>query len=195
MKLIYVRDSKSRGYLSVCVENDAVRQTLFVPEGVYSECGAPSVGDEIDESVLSRLLFEDEKYRAILSSLKMLSLADNSWKMLCRKLVAKGYSKKAVAEAMREATERGYINEPRQMRALILREANEALSGPRKISSRLYSKGYPLSEGLKILDSLIESGEVDFERSKQALIEKKLARGAGDEEIRKLLYKHGYDIC
>ena len=195
MKLIYVRDSKSRGYLSVCVENDGVRETLFVPEGVYSECGAPIVGDEIDESVLSRLLFEDEKYRAILSSLKMLSLADNSWKMLSRKLVAKGYSKRAVAEALREATERGYINEPRQMRALILREANEALSGPRKISARLYSKGYPLSEGLKILDSLIESGEVDFERSKQALIEKKLARGAGDEEIRKLLYKHGYDIC
>ena len=86
----------------------------------------------------------------------------------------------------------GYINETRQLERLIENEANVKLLGRRKIFEKLISKGYKKGEIELVLEELISQGIVDFEKSGQKLIEKKIHAAASEEEIRSLLYKNGY---
>ena len=88
----------------------------------------------------------------------------------------------------------GYMDEARQIRRLVINEANNSLCGPRKILAKLMAKGYSGSAINSVMDELLASGEIDFSRSAEKLIAKKLTRGAADEEKKKLLYKNGYSI-
>ena len=83
----------------------------------------------------------------------------------------------------------------RQLTSLVLREANTSLCGPRKIRAKLLSRGYRGEDITSVIDSLLRSGEIDFERSAELLLEKKLTRGATEDEKKAILYKNGYNIC
>ena len=42
------------------------------------------------------------------------------------------------------------------------------------------------------MHGLCESGELDFDEIKERLVETKLSADADEDDIRKLLYKHGF---
>ena len=195
MKVANVRPGKSKGYITVVISSDGDRQSFNISECDYAEAGSPRPSDTVDSDMLSVLRRSDEEYRARLYALRILSYADNNERTLVRKLVSRGISSSLAAEVAREMVSRGYIDEKRQLERLILAEANRNLTGPRKIRLKLAAKGYSPEDIDVTIERLSESGEIDFERSSELLIEKKLTRGATDEEIKKLLYKNGYSIC
>ena len=195
-KIAYVKESRSKGYTVVgLLDADGERSALTVEDATYMNIGSPAVGDLISEDTEGALYESDERYRATLSALRMLAYGDNSKKNLTRKLVMKGISPSAAEEATRAMDERGYINEDSQIEKLVIREANCSLSGPRKIRAKLSAKGYSPRRISEIIDALVASGKIDFKRSGDALVAKKLTRDATNDEIKQLLYKNGYNIC
>lgn len=196
MKVVSVRPARSRGYITVAVSlSEDEKKSLTVSEEDYSAAGSPMARDEIGNREYLILLASDESYRARLSALRMLSYGDNNEKTLIRKLTSKGISRERAEGVAHEMTSLGYIDEKKQLLNIVAREVNLNLSGPRKIRAKLISKGYKPSDISSAIDELIRSGEIDFDRSAELLIVKKLTRGATDDEKKALLYKNGYNIC
>ena len=196
MKIASVRPSRSRGYISVTVLlDDGEKKTLTVSEEDYSAASSPMARDEIDTREYLILESSDEYYRARLSALRMLSYGDNNERTVIRKLSIKGIRRECAEAVAHEMTSLGYINEQKQLLNIISREANINLSGPRKIRAKLLSKGYSAADISSAIEELVKSGEVDFERSAELLISKKLTRDATDDEKKAILYKNGYNIC
>lgn len=194
MQVKAVRAGKSQGYLTVVITDGEERKTFTVSERDYLEAGSPRPGDYLDGDMLAALSHSDENYRARLHALRILSYADNNERTLVRKLVSRGISHSLATEVAHEMVGRGYIDEERQLERLIITEANRNLIGPHRIKAKLTAKGYRGSDIDGIIEQLCDSGEIDFDRSRRLLIEKKLTRGATDEEIKKLLYKNGYSV-
>ena len=190
MKVIYIRDSRSRGYLRIGISDGEKKLEYTVSESEYRALGALLVGDEVSDTEELRLC--DMRYKARLYALRILSYGDNSFATLKRKLISKSISPSVATEICEEMTGLGYINESRQLEKLIENEVNVSLSGKRKIYRKLIFKGYKKEEIEGVLNDLISHGVVDFEKSKKKLISKKFPEGASDEQIRELLYKHGY---
>ena len=190
MKVIYIRDSRSRGYLRIGLSDGEEKLEYTVSEPEYRELGSPLIGDELSDS--EKIALCDMRYRAKLYALRILSYGDNNEKNLKRKLAIKGISSEIAADVCREMVGLGYVNEVRQLEKLIFAEANSRLSGRKRIFSKLLAKGYSKADIARVLELLISRGEVDFEASKKKLIEKKFPDGATDEEIFALLYKHGF---
>ena len=196
MKVVSVRSARSKGYITVTLLSDGgEKKSLTVSEEDYTAAGSPMARDEIEMREYLMLLSSDEHYRARLSALRMLSYGDNNERTLARKLAAKGISRECAETVVHEMTSLGYINEQRQLTSLVLREANTSLCGPRKIRAKLLSRGYRGEDITYAIDSLLRSGEIDFERSAELLLEKKLTRGATEDEKKAILYKNGYNIC
>jgi SOS response regulatory protein OraA/RecX len=127
----------------------------------------------------------------VAKALSLLSYTDNNKKRLFSKLVMAGFSSEAASYAVKDCVMHGYVNEERQIEHLIIRYHRE-LNGPARIFSKLSARGYDSKQIRKVLAQLTESGDVDFGSAKETLISKKLGSGASAEEIKKLLYKHGY---
>ena len=191
-----MRPARSRGYITVTlVMPDGEKESLTVSEEDYSAACSPMARDEIDARAYLILKSSDEYYRARLSALKMLSYGDNNKAALVRKLTAKGIGYECADAVAREMISLGYIDEKKQLLSIVSKEANINLSGPRKIRAKLTSKGYKTSDIAGAIAALIKTGDIDFERSAELLVSKKLTRGADDDEKKALLYKNGYDIC
>lgn len=156
---------------------------------------SPRQGDEISEMIFLALRRSDEVYRARMYVLRMLSYSDNTQKALYRKLLMRGISREIAAEAVREAVSSGYIREDRMLERLIIKEAEVSLTGPHKLRPKLISKGFSSDAVDEKIQELVLSGKIDFSASAERLKKKKLTRGATEDEIKKLLYKNGYDIC
>ncbi len=190
MKVIYIRDSKSRGYLRIGISDGGNKYEYTLSEKEYRECGSPLSGDEIFE--LEALKECDMRYRARLSALRILSCTDNSEEALVRKLLSRSFPLDIAKEAAREMVGLGYINEEGQLKRLIELEVKNNLSGREKVILKLLSKGYRREKTEAVLFELVSEGTVDFEAAKQRLIEKKLGENPSPEDVAKLLYKHGY---
>ena len=195
MKVIFIREARSRGYIRIGISDGQEKYDLTVSESDYREVGSPLCKDEVDADMLSLLLDSDMRYRAGLYALRILSYADNNERTLYRKLISRGIRANIAQTVAREMVSRGYVNEKRQLSIIITEEVNRKLTGPHKLRPKLISKGYSAADIDSEISLLLNSGEIDFERSKRLLIEKKLPDDASDEEIKKLLYKNGYDIC
>ena len=194
MQVKAVRAGKSQGYLTVVVTDGEERKSFTVSERDYLEAGSPRPGDYLDGDMLAALSHSDEVYRARLHALRILSYADNNERTLVRKLISRGISHSLATEVAHEMVGRGYIDEQRQLERLIITATNRNLIGPHRIKAKLTAKGYRGSDIDGIIEQLCDSGEIDFDRSRRLLIEKKLTRGATDDEIKKLLYKNGYSV-
>ena len=195
MKLLYMRASRSRGYLVLGIAIEEEKLAFTVSEADYAELGSPRVGDRISEDALGFIKRSDEGYRARLCALRILSYADNNEATLCRKLIMKKISPETARAVSREMTSLGYINEDEQIKRAVVKEANINLLGPKKIRAKLCYKGFDSDAVDLAIESLVLSGEIDFTLSSKRLAAKKLARGASEQEIKMLLYKNGYDIC
>ena len=192
MKVIYIRDSKSRGYLKIGISDGDKKYEYTLSEAEYRECGSLLSGDEIfDTDTLKRC---DMRYRAKLYALRILAFGDNNVQTLIRKLISRSISSDIAKEVATEMVGRGYIDEHRQLERLIEREVNTNLSGKEKLILKLASKGYHREEIESVLEEFVLSGAVDFEASKKKLISKKLGEGASAEDVRRLLCKYGYRI-
>ena len=99
-----------------------------------------------------------------------------------------GISRRCAEAVVLEMQGLGYVNEERQILRLIISEANERLHGPKKILSRLLSKGYSPEKIKAAIRRLEIEGQISFERNKKNL----LATVTDADEARKLLYKKGY---
>ena len=192
MKVIYIRDSKSKGYIRVGLGDGEEKLDFTVSESEYISLGSFLCGDDVED--IEALRACDMRYRAKLYALRILSYGNNSASTLKRKLILKSISPAIAAEVCKEMIGLGYINEDAQLRSLIENEANSKLSGRRKIIPKLIAKGYKKENIELVLEDLISHGIVDFNENKRKLIEKKLTRGADAAEKRKLLYSYGYSV-
>lgn len=196
MKIVGVRPAKSAGYITVlALDGSGEKKSLTVSEQDYAEAGMPMANDTLSQRNTLILLSSDERYRARLFALRILSYSDNNEKTLVKKLISRGIGADAAVSVAHEMVSLGYIDEQRQLMRLVAHEANTALSGPHKICAKLRSRGYSATDIDRAIENLTRSGEIDFERSSAELINKKLTRGATDEEIKRLLYKYGYSVC
>lgn len=195
MKVIYIRAASSCGYIRIGLAEGEERSVLVISEADYASVGSPLVGDTVDGESLRVLTLSDMRYRARLSALRILSYADNNERSLYRKLTAKGIGREVAAETAREMVSLGYVDEARQLDRIVTEEVSRKLTGPRKLFPKLMSKGYKSSDIEAAVDRLSAAGQIDFENSRQRLIEKELPPDATEADLKKLLYKNGYDIC
>ncbi len=192
MKLVYVREAKSRGYIVLGIDVGEGARAYTVPVSIYSDIGAPICGTFVPENALSAIVYADEVFRATKKALSLLSFSDNNKRMLRAKLRRAGFSPEASDEAVAEMVRDGYVNEGRQLERLILSEVKTKLLGRARIIPKLAAKGYNKSEAEETLDRLVEAGEIDFSSVKEELIRRRLGDNPCSEEVKKLLYKHGF---
>lgn len=190
-KIIYIKESKTKGYLVIGIKDVEERLPLTVNAAAYATVGSPALGEELDTDTLEALTKENQRFLALKKALYLLSFSDNSERNLRYKLMRAGYPCDVVDFAVSEVVRLGYINEQRQLERLILFEANSKLFGPMKIISRLVAKGYSPGDVRVAIEALSDSGEVDFDTNRTRLLEK-LPDGYTDEDMYKLLYKYGY---
>jgi len=192
MKVIYIRDSSSRGYLRIGLSHGDEKYEYTLSKAQYEDIGSPVQDEEISD--IEALKGYDIKYRATLYALRILSYGDNNIRALRKKLALRNVPSSVADEVCEEMTSLGYVDEIRQLERLIENEVSVKLSGRKKLYARLISKGYQKKDIDRVLDDLISHGIVDFENSKKKLIEKKFHTGASEEEIKALLYKYGYPV-
>ena len=190
-KIIYIKESKTKGYLVIGIKDGEDKTPLTVNAAAYADIGSPALGEELDPDTLEALTKENQRFLALKKALYLLSFSDNSERNLRYKLMRAGYPRDVVDFAVSEVLRLGYINEQRQLERLILSEANSKLFGPKKIISRLVAKGYSPGDVRVAIEALSDSGEVDFDLNRTRLLEK-LPDGYSDEDMYKLLYKYGY---
>lgn len=196
VKLIYIRASKSKGYLALgFLDEEKNKYSLTVSEADYRRIGSHLIGDGISDFEFDSYKKSDELYRAKRKALSILSYGDNSEKMLRIKLLRSGFSGEISASVTEEMKNLGYINAERQLQRLVESLVNIHNIGPLKLFPKLIAKGYKKSDIQNAIDELTYSGAIDFSRSAERLIEKKLPEGASEEEKKQLLYKNGYSVC
>jgi len=191
--ILKVQDSV-QGYVSITVSEGIEQKTYTVKLDIYEQLGAPSRSDGITNLQLDEMRQADEYYRAKRAALSILSYGDNNARMLKSKLSMRSISSQTCDEIVSEMISLGYINELCQLERLISEDANRKLLGPRKTVPRLLAKGYKLSDIREVYDRLSHSGEIDIEKSKELLLQKYLGNDRCEEQVRRLLYKYGYDF-
>ena len=192
--LEYIRISKDKKLLLLGVSEEGERSRYTVGEAFFHSIGSPSSGYIFTGSELEAIKGEDSRIRATRKALSILSYADNNERSLVAKLQRAGFSRELSETVSREMVGLGYVDERRQIRRLVIREANVNLSGYSKLLPKLVAKGYSSQMIKEVTSSLVKEGEIDFKANAKRLIEKKLPDGATAEEKKTLLYKNGYKI-
>lgn len=188
--IAYVKEGVTKGRVLLGVDSDGSVNAYSVTESTYMAIGAPCRYCEISERDLDSILTEDERYRAMKKAVSLLAASDKSAYTVKSKLYQAGYSRESIDEAVNECIARGYIDEDRQLRRFIEREANESLRGKYYIKRKLVSKGYRGADVDRITAELVDSGDIDFKSNFERLAEKKGVEDA--EDRRALMYKFGY---
>ena len=192
--LQFVREQKNPNLLLLGVVEEGESAHYTVGLSAFRDLGAPSVGDQLDSAQMTAIRYNDELIRAKKKALNIIAYADNSKKNLSLKLYRAGFSREIIESVCEYMTERGYINEERQLERLISVEANTKLRGPMKIIPAIASKGYSVSQVKSVLNRLVACGEIDFSLNSEKLLQKKLPEASDDEEIKKILDKNGFVI-
>lgn len=187
-------ESAVQGYIRLTVSDPSGNRSYIVRNSVYEELGMPCRGAELEDEALGILEAADEYYRAKRAALSILSFGDNNKRTLHTKLRARSISDEVATEVVEEMISLGYIDETRQLHRLIAEDAGRKLLGPRKIVPRLMAKGYSLADIKEAFISLSDSGEIDFDKNKELLLDKYLGSDRDSEQVKKLLYKYGYDF-
>lgn len=191
-RLDYIRKKENSTLLLLGVSEEGESARYTVDESVYDGVGAPQRGEELSDSQLREIAFADEYYRAKKKALSLLALADNNERSLKMKLLRYGIRREIAERVVGEMVSLGYIDEGRQLQRFILREANERLVGPYKIIPKLARRGYRGEDIRRAISALVQSGELDFNKNKSILIEKKLGDSPDGDTLEALLYKQGY---
>ena len=191
--LLYIRDvNNALLLLGISEEGESVRYKLS--RTLYAEIGAPSKGAVLSDSAMEIIKRYDEEYRAKKKALSLLSYSDKNECGLKRRLSQAGFSQDVSEKCAEEMVSLGYIDEERQLKRIILNEANVKLRGPMKILPTLIGKGYASDDARRIMRELSDSGEIDFRENARRLLEKRGVDLADKDEVKKLLYRNGYKI-
>lgn len=191
MRIVYVRDSRTKGYTVLGIDSGDGARAYTVESLLYMRIGSPLPSNEIDEAVFADVVLADEIVRATKKALSLIAYSDNNRKALFMKLKKAGFSSDAAKSAVCDMMRLGYINEERQLERLITTEARVKLQGRKKIVPKLVSKGYDKALIEAVIDKLVKSGDIDFELIARELISKKLGDDPEPDAVRILLYKNG----
>ncbi len=173
-------------------DGDGKREHYRISERAYREgCDLP-VGAEADDDVTSLLSRENGHCEALRAALRIIGYSDNSESRLRTKLISKGYSREAVAYAVREVIGRGYLDEGRQIEIAVLNLANREFLGKYKIIPRLATKGYRAADISRVYSALVSRGDIDESKNAGELIARRLPNGGDRDEVNALLHKYGY---
>ncbi len=190
-KVLSVKSGKVKNRIFLGIETDGEYREYSVPATYYRDIGSPVRFSEVGIDVIDELSRLDDEYRALRRAMSILSHSDKSERMLARMLIMNsGFSREIAEGAVRECVRLGYLDEERQLERLIEKEVSLNLRGRAYIKRKLASKGYSLSKIDSAIDSLSESGVIDFHDSFERLAVKKGAYT--DEEKKALKYKYGY---
>ena len=185
------------GNLRLSVEEEHfagnTRRTLRLSQRRYEALGSPVAGERLDDEMLAALAEAEGEIRALSKAESLLAYGDNSANGLCRKLRQRGYSQENAEAAVAHVLQKGYIREGEQAYRLVVAAANRKCWGPRRIVADLSHKGYPAETVRRAIAQAESEGEIDFEESKKALLQKKF----GEEQPspldrRRVLYQYGY---
>lgn len=172
-----VDDRKTSGKVAVVVADDM---------GAGEECFTLSAGefgrlenqlgfavnelDAVTEEIYDALKDADERTRALLEAVRILSVSEKSRRSLVRKLELKGFSTEAADSAVNILTQKGYLNDEKACREIADALVRKKHYGRKRVVTYLASHGYDVSEAKKAAD------EIDDEEYLAALkysIEKK----------------------
>ena len=190
--VLSVKTVPTKKRIQIAILDGVEECTYTVSEATYKTLGSPVPGAELTFTEIGSVRFEDECHRAVKRAMGYLSLSDKSRFELEMKLVRSGISREAANTALDRLLELGYLDEARQLERAVEREANYKLRGRYYIKRKLSAKGYSHSAISRAIDTLTDSGEVDFSANLERLAQKKGA--LSDEERMALEYKFGYRI-
>ena len=191
--ILRLRDSV-QGYISIIVSEDGEEKTYTVRVSVYEELGSPKKAAALTEENMHILRDADEYYRGKRAALSILSYGDNNAKTLLEKLCRRSISEETGKKIVGEMISLGYIDEKRQLERLILEDSNRKFLGPRKIFPRLLAKGYSASDIKEVYNNLSRTGEINLHENKERLLEKHFGSDRDAENVRRILFKYGYDF-
>ena len=190
----YIKESKDSRLLLLGISEEGESANYTVDFESYEAIGFPQVGDMLDSEQIDCIRCADSYHRALKKALSILSYADNSKSKLYAKLMRAGFEREICAHTVERMESLGYIDERRQLRRQVTRLANENLYGPNKIMSNAVSNGYRSETVRSVITELIDEGELDFDKNKELLLEKKLRNPLDPNEKKKILFNNGYKV-
>lgn len=177
-------------------KNDKNRVNLYVDDEFYSGIPAELVylkhlktGLEIDEKDLKKIIFENEKSKAMSRVTKYIGSSLKTQKQIRDYLRKKEYSEDTIKFVMSKLVEYNYIDDKKYAQAYVLTYGKKY--GKLKLKSQLKVKG--VSE--EIIECVLEDNKVDsIESVASKYLKNKVMSYEVSQKLFRFLYSRGYEF-
>lgn len=177
-------------------KNDKNRVNLYVDDEFYSGIPAELVylehlktGLEIDEKDLKKIIFENEKSKAMSRVTKYIGSSLKTQKQIRDYLRKKEYSDDTIEFVMSKLVEYNYIDDKKYAQAYVLTYGKKY--GKLKLISQLKAKG--VSE--EIIECVLEDNKVDsIESVASKYLKNKVMSYEVCQKLFRFLYSRGYEF-
>ena len=177
-------------------KNDKNRVNLYVDDEFYSGIPAELVylehlktGLEIDEKDLKKIIFENEKSKAMSRVTKYIGSSLKTQKQIRDYLRKKEYSDDTIEFVMSKLVEYNYIDDQKYAQAYVLTYGKKY--GKLKLKSQLKVKG--VSE--EIIECVLEDNKVDsIESVASKYLKNKVMSDEVSQKLFRFLYSRGYEF-
>ena len=177
-------------------KNDKNRVNLYVDDEFYSGIPAELVylehlktGLEIDEKDLKKIIFENEKSKAMSRVTKYIGSSLKTQKQISDYLRKKEYSDDTIEFVMSKLVEYNYIDDKKYAQAYVLTYGKKY--GKLKLISQLKIKG--VSE--EIIECVLEDNKVDsIESVASKYLKNKVMSYEVSQKLFRFLYSRGYEF-
>ena len=177
-------------------KNDKNRVNLYVDDEFYSGIPAELVylehlktGLEIDEKDLKKIIFENEKSKAMSRVTKYIGSSLKTQKQIRDYLRKKEYSDDTIEFVMSKLAEYNYIDDKKYAQAYVLTYGKKY--GKLKLISQLKIKG--VSE--EIIECVLEDNKVDsIESVASKYLKNKVMSYEVSQKLFRFLYSRGYEF-
>ena len=177
-------------------KNDKKRVNLYVDDEFYSGIPAELVylehlktGLEIDEKDLKKIIFENEKSKAMSRVTKYIGSSLKTQKQIRDYLRKKEYSDDTIEFVMSKLVEYNYIDDKKYAQAYVLTYGKKY--GKLKLISQLKIKG--VSE--EIIECVLEDNKVDsIESVASKYLKNKVMSYEVSQKLFRFLYSRGYEF-
>ena len=177
-------------------KNDKNRVNLYVDDEFYSGIPAELVylehlktGLEIDEKDLKKIIFENEKSKAMSRVTKYIGSSLKTQKQIRDYLRKKEYSDDTIEFVMSKLVEYNYIDDKKYAQAYVLTYGKKY--GKLKLISQLKIKG--VSE--EIIECVLEDNKVDsIESVASKYLKNKVMSYEVSQKLFRFLYSRGYEF-
>lgn len=177
-------------------KNDKNRVNLYVDDEFYSGIPAELVylehlktGLEIDEKDLKKIIFENEKSKAMSRVTKYIGSSLKTQKQIREYLRKKEYSSETIEYVLSKLIEYDYIDDQKYAQAYVLTYGKKY--GKLKLKSQLKVKG--VSE--EIIESVLKDNKVDsIESVASKYLKNKVLTPEVSQKLFRFLYSRGYEF-